>query len=293
MKTTRKLNLSFGCSVFAIMLSFAMLLSLLVAEDKADQLSFISAIAAFIGISVTLVVGYQIYNAVELKQKINAVEARIDTVANRNIDKSVLARERNGGFATVFCERIEARSPAAAHYYADYILNHIRIYEFVCQAAPNQKPTTRLNNSCPIAPIIAPNFGKIQLFFKCGKFQRAENISETNPTTAYSDFGKTGESLEMSILNGSFAASKGTRYSLSPNTKSSPRRTSLCDDTSTQSLQRYTPPSSGFTTFPTYLPPSDGFKFHTKSSPQRGGLPASPFARSSGFSIVSSIFPLW
>lgn len=74
MKTTRKLNLSFGCSVFAIMLSFAMLLSLLVAGDKADQLSFISAIAAFIGISVTLVVGYQIYNAVELKQKINAVE---------------------------------------------------------------------------------------------------------------------------------------------------------------------------------------------------------------------------
>lgn len=118
MKTTRKLNLSFGCSVFAIMLSFAMLLSLLVAGDKADQLSFISAIAAFIGISVTLVVGYQIYNAVELKQKINAVEKLKIAIEQQQKRLKSLEIEQKEGF-----EIIQSRVFRNARMYIDAFIH--------------------------------------------------------------------------------------------------------------------------------------------------------------------------
>ena len=40
-----------------------------------DNMTFVSVLAAFIGISVTLLLGYQIYNAIEIKDKINEIDA--------------------------------------------------------------------------------------------------------------------------------------------------------------------------------------------------------------------------
>lgn len=39
-----------------------------------DSMTFISVLAAFIGISVTFLLGYQIYNAIEIKEKINEID---------------------------------------------------------------------------------------------------------------------------------------------------------------------------------------------------------------------------
>ena len=40
------------------------------ANSVVDCMTFIGVIAAFIGISVTLLIGYQIYNAVEIKNRL-------------------------------------------------------------------------------------------------------------------------------------------------------------------------------------------------------------------------------
>jgi len=60
---------------------------------------------------------------VELGQEVDVVATRVYAVAYRNIYKPVFARQRNGGFAAVFCERIEARAPTSAHDYAYYVLH--------------------------------------------------------------------------------------------------------------------------------------------------------------------------
>jgi len=43
---------------------------------------------------------------VELGEKINAIETRIYAIAYRNINESVFTRERDGRFATMFCEGV-------------------------------------------------------------------------------------------------------------------------------------------------------------------------------------------
>lgn len=51
-----------------------------------DGLTFIGVIAAFIGISVTLLIGYQIYNAVEIKNRLNeitALRSEIETIKQK------------------------------------------------------------------------------------------------------------------------------------------------------------------------------------------------------------------
>lgn len=103
MKTTQKLNLSLWCAVFAIMLSIAMLLSLLVTGDKTDPLTFISAIAAFVGISVTMLIGFQIYSVISINDKLKSIDLLKDELiltkgelSTTKTDISLLENELKG-----------------------------------------------------------------------------------------------------------------------------------------------------------------------------------------------------
>lgn len=61
-----------------------------------DGMTFISVIAAFIGISVTLLIGYQIYNAVEIKNrlyKMYKLEAELSDSKSKLTDLSNLQEE--------------------------------------------------------------------------------------------------------------------------------------------------------------------------------------------------------
>lgn len=69
-----KLNWSFWLSIFAIVISsITMLFFFWKVEPNSvvDASTFIGIIAAFIGISVTLVIGFQIYSFISIKDKIN------------------------------------------------------------------------------------------------------------------------------------------------------------------------------------------------------------------------------
>lgn len=77
MKENTRFNVSFWFSIFAIAISFVTITLFfwrVTPHSVVDNLTFISVIAAFIGISVTLVMGYQIYNAVDLRQKVKEVD---------------------------------------------------------------------------------------------------------------------------------------------------------------------------------------------------------------------------
>lgn len=66
------------------------------ANSVIDGLTFISVIAAFIGISVTLLIGYQIYNSVEIKnrlQKMQQLEAEISDSKSKLTELSNLQEE--------------------------------------------------------------------------------------------------------------------------------------------------------------------------------------------------------
>lgn len=68
--------LSFVLSIITIALFFVKITT----NSVVDGLTFVGVIAAFIGISVTLLIGYQIYNAVEIKNrlyKMQQLEAEI------------------------------------------------------------------------------------------------------------------------------------------------------------------------------------------------------------------------
>ena len=58
--------LSFVLSIITIALFFVKITP----NSVVDGLTFVGVIAAFIGISVTLLIGYQIYNAVEIKNRL-------------------------------------------------------------------------------------------------------------------------------------------------------------------------------------------------------------------------------
>lgn len=69
-----RLNWSFWLSIFAIVISsttVALFFWKVKSYSVVDALTFIGIIAAFIGISVTLVIGFQIYSFISLKDKIN------------------------------------------------------------------------------------------------------------------------------------------------------------------------------------------------------------------------------
>lgn len=66
------------------------------ANSVVDCLTFIGVIAAFIGVSVTLLIGYQIYNAVEIKNRLNKIqqlETEISDSKSKLTDLSNLQEE--------------------------------------------------------------------------------------------------------------------------------------------------------------------------------------------------------
>ena len=89
MKENTKLNWSFWLSLLAFVIS---LITLGVFINKVKPYSvvtidtYIGVIAGFIGLAVTLLIGYQIYNALDLRQRIDAVEKlkNLGSINNNN-----------------------------------------------------------------------------------------------------------------------------------------------------------------------------------------------------------------
>ena len=72
MKDNLRRDFTFWLSIFAIAISAVTLILFFIKvtpNSVVDISSFIGAIAAFIGISVTMVIGFQIYNSWTLKIK--------------------------------------------------------------------------------------------------------------------------------------------------------------------------------------------------------------------------------
>lgn len=78
MTEKQKLNWSMGLSIAAIILSVICLGVYIFKIDSCDIVgtdTFIAVIAAFIGISVTLVVGFQIYSVLSIKDKLSSIDS--------------------------------------------------------------------------------------------------------------------------------------------------------------------------------------------------------------------------
>lgn len=74
--TNCRLNWSFWLSIFAIVISLTTVILFfwkVNSNSVVNASTFIGAMTAIIGISVTLVVGYQIYSVIDLKQKISDI----------------------------------------------------------------------------------------------------------------------------------------------------------------------------------------------------------------------------
>lgn len=84
--------ISLAISILTMVLFFVKVSS----NNVVDGLTFIGVIAAFIGISVTLLIGYQIYNAVEIKnrlQKMQQLETEISDSKSKLTELSNLQEE--------------------------------------------------------------------------------------------------------------------------------------------------------------------------------------------------------
>lgn len=72
-----KIQSAFWFSLIALAISILTMVLFFVkvsSNSVVDGLTFIGVIAAFIGISVTLLIGYQIYNAVEIKNRLQKMQ---------------------------------------------------------------------------------------------------------------------------------------------------------------------------------------------------------------------------
>lgn len=96
MKENKKLDFSFWFSVFAIAISVVTLILFFVKvtpNSVIDISSFIGAIAAFIGISVTMVIGFQIYSVISIKDKLEAINLLKDELISANNELSITKQQ--------------------------------------------------------------------------------------------------------------------------------------------------------------------------------------------------------
>lgn len=128
MKENIKLNWSFWLSLLAFVIS---LVALCVFICKVEPYSvvtidtYIGVIAGFIGIAVTLLVGYQIYNAVDLRQRIRAVERLRESLENQQQQFEVLKNEQYESIeiiqARLFSEKFSMALEAFLHFHSAII----------------------------------------------------------------------------------------------------------------------------------------------------------------------------
>ncbi len=104
MKEYTKLNWSFWLSLLAFVISIVALVVFFCKVGPYSVVSidtFIGVIAGFIGIAVTLLVGYQIYNALDLRQRIAAVETLKTSLENQQQQLEVLKNEQAEGIEII------------------------------------------------------------------------------------------------------------------------------------------------------------------------------------------------
>lgn len=104
MKENIKINWSFWLSLMAFIISLVAL-AVFICKVKPYSVvtidTYIGVIAGFIGIAVTLLVGYQIYNAIDLRQRINAVETLRTSLENHQQQLEMLRMEQEEGFEII------------------------------------------------------------------------------------------------------------------------------------------------------------------------------------------------
>lgn len=104
MKENTKLNWSFWLSLLAFVISIVAL-AVFFCKVKPYCVvtidTYIGVIAGFIGISVTLLVGYQIYNALDLRQRITAVETLKISMESQQQQLEVLKNEQAEGIEII------------------------------------------------------------------------------------------------------------------------------------------------------------------------------------------------
>ena len=125
MKENTKLNWSFWLSLLAFVIA---LVALCVFICKVEPFSvvtidtYIGVIAGFIGIAVTLLVGYQIYNALDLRQRIDAVETLKTSLENQQQQLELLKNEQAEGIeiiqARLFLNTPEMLLEAFLHFHS-------------------------------------------------------------------------------------------------------------------------------------------------------------------------------
>lgn len=104
MKENTKLNWSFWLSLLAFVISIVAL-AVFFCKVKPYCVvtidTYIGVIAGFIGIAVTLLIGYQIYNALDLRQRINAVEKLKESWEHQQQQLEMLKNEQAEGFEII------------------------------------------------------------------------------------------------------------------------------------------------------------------------------------------------
>lgn len=100
MKENLRRDFTFWLSIFAIAISAVTLILFFIKvtpNSVVDISSFIGAIATFIGISVTMVIGFQIYNALDLKRKVSVFEELEHSIELQKAQMDVMRNEQNEG----------------------------------------------------------------------------------------------------------------------------------------------------------------------------------------------------
>jgi len=102
--TNCRLNWSFWLSIFAIVISLTTVVLFfwkVNSNSVVNASTFIGAMTAIIGISVTLVIGYQIYNVIDLKQKINYINKLKNSLEQQKDQLENLKIEQLEGFEII------------------------------------------------------------------------------------------------------------------------------------------------------------------------------------------------
>lgn len=97
--------ISFVTSIITMMLFFVKVSP----NSVVDCLTFIGVIATFIGISVTLLIGYQIYNAVEIKNRLSKLQQLEEEISDSKSKLTDLANLQEEAIAIIEAKLLQAK----------------------------------------------------------------------------------------------------------------------------------------------------------------------------------------